>query len=202
TCALISDGTVYCWGLNSSGQLGNGNTANSSSPVLIPGFPPGITKATAISSGSQHTCALISDGTVYCWGLNSSGQFGNSSTANSNVPVPAFGITTTSSVTAFAIAAGESHTCALMSNLSIWCSGSNISGQLGNGTTTDSSSPVIVSGLTSATLISAGSNHTCAVLPQNLGNIVKCWGENLNGQLGFVNISSTSYSTAQPVSGL
>ncbi|MFI5304877.1 MAG: RCC1 domain-containing protein, partial [Nitrospiria bacterium] len=85
TCSLMSDGSVQCFGFNANGQLGNNSTTDSSTPVAVNGIPPGITKATAISSGSQHTCALISDGTVYCWGLNSSGQFGNSSTANSNV---------------------------------------------------------------------------------------------------------------------
>src|SRR3990172_8896264 len=79
TCGMMSDGSVKCWGGNSSGQLGNGTNIYSSSPVTV----SGITSAIAIAAGGQHSCALLSSGLVKCWGGNSSGQLGNGTTTNS-----------------------------------------------------------------------------------------------------------------------
>jgi len=187
-CALVSGGTIWCWGYNSYGELGNGTTTNSSTPVTV----SGITTATAVAAGNSHTCALLSGGTVQCWGNNSGEQLGNGTTINSSTPVTVSGITT-----ATAVATGTLHTCALLSGGTVRCWGINNYGQLGNGTRTFSSTPVTVSGITMATTVSAGNDHTCAVLS---GGIVKCWGDNSTGQLG--NDTTTFSSTPMTVSGI
>ena len=135
TCSLLGDGTVQCWGWNTYGQLGNGTTlTNSSVPVTV----SGITNAVAVSTGNTHTCAVLSSGSIQCWGNNPFGQLGNGTTTDSSVPVTVSGITN-----AVAVTTGEANTCALLSGGSVQCWGG---GELGNGTTTNSSVPVTVSG--------------------------------------------------------
>jgi alpha-tubulin suppressor-like RCC1 family protein len=182
TCAVLSDGTVKCWGANNSGQLGNGNntgpeSCSGISCSITPITVSEITTATTIATGTNHTCALLSDGTVRCWGDNSSGQLGNGTQTNSFTPVGVTGITTT----ATSVAAGDLHTCALLSDGTVRCWGDNYTGQLGNGTQTKSSIPVEVSGTTTATAIAARRYHTCAILSDRT---VECWGMNISGQLG------------------
>jgi len=173
TCALLSGGTVKCWGDNEDGQLGNGTTTNVS---LVPVSVTGLTGVTAIAAVRAHTCALLSGGTVKCWGWNSQGQLGDGTYSDSLVPVSVTGLT---GVTA--IAAAYDHTCALLSDGTVQCWGRNYEGQLGDGTTTASSVPVSVTGLTGVTAISAGQFYTCALLSRGT---VKCWGFNSAGQLG------------------
>src|SRR5439155_640288 len=141
SCALLGDGTVWCWGRNSDGQLGNGTTIGSPVPGRVAGLP----SATAVSGGFQHTCALLADGTVQCWGRNLEGQLGDGTTTSSSTPVRVGGITG-----AVAVSAGILHTCALLANGTVKCWGAvgpnNDFGQLGNGATTGSSTPVTVTG--------------------------------------------------------
>ena len=182
TCARLQDGTVRCWGLNDSGQLGDGTTTNASTPVAV----PGVGGAAAVSGGGFHTCARFPDGTLECWGRNDSGQLGDPATTSfsSVTPVRVTGITT-----AIAVTAGGFHTCALLADGTVQCWGENDFGQLGNGTsdpvpgtpTTFNPTPVTVSGITTAVAISAGGWHTCALLRDGT---VQCWGENTYGQLG------------------
>ena len=173
TCALLSDGSVRCWGSNELGELGDGTTTDSPTPVAV----SGITNATAIAAGGDHTCALLADGSVECWGNNQEGQLGNGTmTTSSSTPVSVSGITT-----ATAIAGGYYYTCAVLADGSVKCWGDNGSGDLGDGTTTPSSTPVSVSGITTATAIAAGYQHTCALLADGS---VNCWGWNYYGQLG------------------
>ncbi len=192
TCALLSDGTAQCWGYNGYGQLGSGTFTDSNTPVPV----NALSGATAIAAGGYHTCALLSDGTGKCWGYNAYGQLGNGTLINSSIPVAVTGLGGLGGPTA-AASAGGFHTCALLSNGTVECWGYNGFGQLGNGTTTDSSTPVAVSGLSGAEAISAGEFHTCALLSNGT---VECWGNNNYDQLG--NGTTTNASTPVAVTGL
>lgn len=173
TYALTSSGGVKCWG-DVSLRV-DGNITDKDIPMDAPGLTSGVT---AITAGSQHVCALTSGGGVKCWGLNADGQLGDGTTESAYTPVDVSGLT--SGVAA--IAAGSTHTCVLTSGGGVKCWGSNDYGQLGDGTTTDRSTPVDVSGFDSGvTAIAAGNNFTCALT--NTGG-VKCWGSNTSGQLG------------------
>ena len=123
-CALYPGGRVLCWGDNTYGQLGNANSSPQITAVLVSGLS-GLT-ATAVARGIHHSCALLSDSTVRCWGGNFSGQLGNGNTVSTSTPVAVSGIST-----ATAVAGGGFHTCARLSNSTVKCWGYNASGQLG-----------------------------------------------------------------------
>ena len=125
--ALKSDGTVWAWGRNDWGQLGDGSMTNRLTPVPV----SGLTGVVAIAGGGVHSLALKSDGTVWAWGGNSSGQLGDGSMTNRLTPVPVSGLTGM-----VAIAGGELHSLALSSDGTVWTWGYNVYGELGDGSTT------------------------------------------------------------------
>jgi alpha-tubulin suppressor-like RCC1 family protein len=201
TCARKPDGTVWCWGDNGFGQLGDGipfDSGDGARPdVLRPQLVPGLSDVTSVGAGDNHTCARKSDGTVWCWGYNFSGQVGNGQTLT-NVPGP----TQVAGLNdAIAVEAGLSFTCALRARGSVACWGANYYGQLGNGTKGgESTTPVAVSGLTDAVAIGLGDAHACAV---RRGGGVVCWGANIDGQLGNgTSGSGTDTSVPTAVTGL
>jgi alpha-tubulin suppressor-like RCC1 family protein len=157
---------VYCWGDNSSSQLGDGTTTNRSTMVKV----AGVSNVASISAGDSHICALITGGTVTCWGSNVSGELGVSTGSG---PSTVTGLTDATSVTA-----GKNFSCAISTSQGVVCWGKNSGGQLGRGATTPTSdsSPATVTGLTAgvASQVAAGLSHSCAVIASGGG--VKCWG--------------------------
>lgn len=178
TCALLSDGAARCWGAGGNGRLGRGSNTGSFVPVAVTGIDTN-SRATQISAGVDHTCAVMEDDSVRCWGRGANGRLGNGDSNDRNVP------TTVSALpgAAFQVAAGGAHTCARI-DLSLYCWGAAGSAQLGNGSFSDASTPVAVTGLAGGTptAVAVGAAHSCAVLS---ANAVRCWGENLDGQLGI-----------------
>jgi alpha-tubulin suppressor-like RCC1 family protein len=171
--------------------LGNGSKVNSSSPVPV----LALTTATAIATGSNHSCARLSpSGTVQCWGRNFYGQLGDGSTSLSTTPTSVLGLSTATQV-----AAGANYSCALLASGSIDCWGRNNVGQLGVGNNVDTSTPTLaVSGITTATAVAGGSSHVCALLGDGS---LKCWGLNNRGQLGNGTNEPSPPQTSQPMVG-
>ena len=175
TCAVTTAGGLKCWGSNHDFQLGDGTRQDRVAPVDVVELQSDVRSAAA---GEQHTCILTTTGGVKCWGKNQDGQLGDGTTLDKSMPVDVDGLTSG----IMAIAAGWSHTCALMNGGGVKCWGNNQDGQLGDGTTVGRSTPTEVVGLAGGvTTIAAGGRHTCALL--DTGG-VKCWGQNQRGQLG------------------
>ncbi len=173
--ALHADGTLWSWGFNGAGQLGDGTNTYSTVPVPV----NSLTGITAIAGGYGHSMALKNDGTVWIWGFNSNGQLGNGTSGfgtETNVPAQ---LTALSGIVA--IEAGDYHSLALKNDGTIWTWGLNQYGQLGNGTIVDSNVPVQVGSLTGIAAIAGGYAHSVAL--RNDGT-VWAWGRNNWGQLG------------------
>ncbi len=190
SCVVRTDGALRCWGGNSVGQLGNGGTADATSPVTPTGLGSGVV---AVAAGNAHTCAITQGGGVKCWGDNLNGQLGDGSSTQRNTPVEVVGLS--SGVTT--LEAGDNHTCAGLASGGVRCWGWGTSGQLGQDGGS-SQVPVAVVGLpagTTATSIAAGYRHTCATLSNGA---TYCWGRNNEGQLGIGN-NTTSRTAVLPV---
>jgi alpha-tubulin suppressor-like RCC1 family protein len=190
TCALKTGGTVYCWGYNGEGELGDNTTNSQQVPVQVldtEGSAP-LSDITQIAAGDQFNCALKNDGSVYCWGYGEYGQLGNGVAGDSHIPVQVLevgGLGTLAGVTQ--ITTGTAHACALKNDGSVYCWGDNYNGEIGDNTTDDRFVPVQVLGvggigaLTDVTQITAGGNHTCAL---GADESAYCWGYNFDGTLG------------------
>nr|WP_257504851.1 biotin transporter BioY [Alcaligenes aquatilis] len=191
TCARTTGGAALCWGRNSSGQLGDGTSTQRTTPVEVQGLNSGVASITA---GLNHTCAVTTTGAALCWGLNSFGQLGDGTSTQRTTPVEVQGLN--SGVAS--ITAGANHTCAMTTAGAALCWGLNSFGQLGDGTSTQRTTPVEVQGLNSGVAsITAGANHTCAM---TTAGATLCWGLNDYGQLG--DGTSTQRSAPVAVHGL
>jgi alpha-tubulin suppressor-like RCC1 family protein len=174
--ALKADGTVWAWGWNGDGQLGDGTTEDRLVPVQV----SGLTDVISISAGWYHSLALKQDGIVWAWGYNSWGQLGNGTTTPYYMPNPAPGqMIGLSGV--IAIAGGGCHSLLLKSDGTVWACGMNRNGQVGDGTTTDRNTPVQVRGLSGVISIAGGGEHSLALKSDGT---VWAWGWNVWGQLG------------------
>ncbi len=175
-CAVDNDGTVYCWGSNSSGQLGDGSATDKSGPSPVTG---GSLRFSSVSAGGVHTCAITIARRAYCWGDNSSGQLGTGQLGSSALePVQVL-----TDELLVRIAAGNGHTCAVTEDGAALCWGAQSAGQLGIGSSGPDprTSPERVAGGLIVRTISAGAEHTCAVATDGAGY---CWGAGNAGQLG------------------
>jgi alpha-tubulin suppressor-like RCC1 family protein len=187
-CVVSSAGGVYCWGANDKGQLGTGKAGQGSDvPVAVDtsGVLAGK-RITRVGATGATTCAADSDGQMYCWGDNSNGQFGNGSTKDSATPVAVETSTGLGDAKVTSMSVGDDHTCAIVSEGTAYCWGRNDHGQLGNGKSDSSATPVNVVAKKSDPIpafvhVGVGDTTTCAIGDDGSG---WCWGSNANGQLG------------------
>ena len=199
TCAILDNGDLKCWGIDSAHGYGATNT-----DILAPLSTPidlGMGRtAIAVSAGSSHTCAILDNGDLKCWGADNYGQLGN---GGSNIAINAPSSTPIDlglGRTAVAVSAGTSHTCAILDNGDLKCWGRDYKGQLGDGGTTHTSSTYTTAPSSTAidlgtgriaVAVSAGVGHTCAILDN--GDL-KCWGWDNYGQLGDGGTQHTTYT--------
>jgi uncharacterized repeat protein (TIGR01451 family) len=201
TLALKQDGSVWSWGANNKGQLGDGTVVDHKLPARI----SGLANITKLSGGGSHSLALRSDGTVWAWGDNSSGQLGDGTNNNRSVPVQVQGLTNV-----VAIAAGYNHSLAVKNDGSVWAWGANESGQLGETPSGFRLTAAQVNGISNAVAVTAGDGYqyfgggpttiSFSVVVKNDGT-VWTWGNNFEGQLGD-GTSNNLRSTPGQVVGL
>ena len=183
-----TDGTLWSWGANFNGQLGDGTLAPRNAPVSI----PGISGAWRVAAGAAHSLVLRADGTMLAWGANANGQLGDGTNSEHRTPAQVAGLTGIE-----ALAAGYYHSLALHADGSVWAWGRNSNGQLGDGSTQDRNAPTRVSGLASVRAIAAGGFHSLAL---DSNGVLWTWGRNSDGQLG--DGSQTDRFTPLSISGL
>ena len=188
SCARLSTNALRCWGSNTFGELGNGSTTFSRTPVAV----SSIATATELSLGAAHSCARLTDNTARCWGYNLYGQIGDGLTVNRSVPTIVSGLSTTASV-----GLGSYHSCAVMNDRTARCWGYNASGQLGDGSTTNRPASVVVSGLSMVAQLEGGLSFSCS---RHMDATIRCWGANFSGQLG--DGTSTGRTTPTLVTGV
>lgn len=171
-CAKATNGFLYCWGLNSHGQLGDGTSVPfSTSPRPVMGQP----QLSTLAAGGSHSCYLWLGGALSCWGNNAFGQLGINSTTSKKVP------SSGSPLKFGSLTLGLYHSCGIVSGR-VYCWGLNNQGQVGDGTAPNNRLvPTQVMGITNVSLVTAGRNHTCALAD---GGAAYCWGDNSTGQIG------------------
>ena len=225
SCALLNDATLKCWGDNTYGQLGYGNTTLVNAPKVSD--PPaasdvvnvGLNKTVhQVLAGSYHTCAILNDGSVKCWGRNNYGQLGYGDTTERSAPPATATVNLGDDMTAIQLAAGQNHTCAILNDNSLKCWGLDDNGQVGDGSGNENcntgwqgwrnphpcrKSPTAVdlgqdaqSQARTAKFVAAGYSHTCAILNDDT---VRCWGLGNHGRLGYDNASGLNAPSATAV---
>lgn len=189
-CALNTMGRVHCWGEGLFGRLGYGNVLGRSSPGDA---IPGLENVTHVSAESAHSCSLMANGSVHCWGDGTEGRLGYGNTSDRNSPgEPIPGLENVRQ-----IETGAEHTCALLSGGSVHCWGQGEDSQLGYGNTSDRLSPgEAIPGLSNISQISVGSFHTCAL---GSNGSVYCWGQGTRGELGNGNATNQAFP-GEPIS--
>ena len=190
TCARRADGSMRCWGSNTSGQLGDGTTISKLSALSD---VSGLTGVARVTTGGS-TCAHTAAGMGWCWGDNTHGQLGDGTTNRSLVPLamPVMNVRRTGPASFSVPPDSGAYACAIVGTGEVWCWGDNAFGQLGNGTTTDSPTPVLATGITDAVEITMGRWHVCALLGSGR---VSCWGHNLYCEVG----NGTAQVASSPV---
>ncbi len=172
SCAINEDGLAFCWGVGSSGQLGNGFLASRSTPFPVSGGH----MFAGIALGESFSCGITTAGEAYCWGLNNVGQLGDGTMTSQPSPTLVAGDLTFTS-----IVSGAFHSCALTTSGQAYCWGFSASGALGNGTTAVRTMPTEVLGGHTFVSLTAGRSHTCGL---TTAGEAFCWGLNMSGQLG------------------
>jgi alpha-tubulin suppressor-like RCC1 family protein len=188
TCATIEDGSVQCWGSNSVGQVNGMLTADAPSPIPVTGLAG---PARDVSAGALHSCAVLNDNRVQCWGRDEAGQVGNDSPLQEAPVPPSFVVGLNQADPIVRIDSGDRHTCVVLQSGGLKCWGFDASGQIGNANVGDGTTPqdrrvqpsaVDVFGLSSGVVsVGGGTAHTCAILSSGAA---KCWGRDDSGQLG------------------
>jgi alpha-tubulin suppressor-like RCC1 family protein len=188
TCAIKTDGTLWCWGGDWGGRLGNGADGNQDSPDQE---STAATDWATVSAGTDHTCAIKTDGTVWCWGYDGHGRLGNGADGDQDSPDQE----STAATDWATVSAGREHTCAIKTDGTLWCWGSDGDGRLGNGADGAQNSPDQES--TAATdwaTVSAGYSHTCAI---KTNGTLWCWGRDADGALGNGGLTGNQQSPSQ-----
>lgn len=189
SCARTASGEGYCWGVNGRGELGDGTKTNRYVPTRVAG---GLRFAQLGALGQGHTCGLLADGRAFCWGENSEGQLGDSTTVDRTTPVPVAG-----GLRFVELTAGAFHTCGRTRDGRAFCWGGDNNGERGDGvmTSTRITKPVPVAGGLRFTVLRAGGSHTCGLTREGAAF---CWGLNDHGELGD-GTGSTSMGPVQVV---
>jgi alpha-tubulin suppressor-like RCC1 family protein len=173
TCALLADGTVKCWGNVCYGE----DKDPCPPPNLVPTTIAGVSGVQTLAAGGGTTCGILRDGTVRCWGANDSGQLGDGTTNDSWLTA----VAVQQVRNAIGIAVGGSHACALLSDGTIACWGSNAVGELGVASPSASSAPIVVPDVSGAIAVTAGLEYTCVL---GAAGAIQCWGDDSQSQLG------------------
>ena len=181
TCATRANGTLWCWGDNAYGDLGIGNQTGQDRPRPV--TTPAAGGWANVTAGGDHTCAIRSGGTLWCWGDNAYGELGIGNQTGQDRPRP---VTTPAAGGWASVTAGGDHTCAIRSGGTLWCWGDNAYGELGIGNQTgqDRPRPVTTPAAGGWASVTAGGTHTCAIRSDGT---LWCWGRNETGQLGIGN---------------
>jgi alpha-tubulin suppressor-like RCC1 family protein len=188
------DGTLWCWGINSRGEIGDGTTTERTTPVQVTSLGSAVA---SVSSGKDHTCAILTNGTLWCWGYNEWGQLGDGTTIDRDTPVQVTALGSSLST----VSCSDSYTCAALTDGTLWCWGYNGAGQLGDGTTTPRLSPeqIAVGSGGSVVSLSTGGGDACVILSSGT---LWCWGNNNSGQLASTASGLTPVQIAALGNGL